>query len=1181
MTGLIRRNAALMLAVITLLAFLPGLIVQAGTSSVKGLVFFDGEENGVPDAGERGLDNAELTLIKVSGASESIVKQVRSGEDGSWAFEGVEAGDYYLQVSLPLEYYHVLYEGGQAVTLPAQGRHSRTTEFTLGEGETITHNIPASKKNAYITITAFGDLNMNGGRMSSEPLLRDVQVELLYTREGREYVITTGKTDREGILQFRELTPATYHIRATMPEPYIVGPLGAKFNPFYNVIKPGQNNVGISEPFTIERSQGMGIGGVKAGSLSGKIWMDSNMDGVMDANEGGYAGLVLTLTHLGMDVTRTITTTEEAGFTFEYLQAGEYSLTAELPEGVMFALPGSQSVFHDGYAQTQSVNIQVTEDQPATLSPIGVMPASSIRLFAFLDSNVNGLLDESEPSFMNAQVDILSGETVMTSVMTDAQGQAYFPRVRDGEITVQVSLPDGQVFTIPGGDEGNAFASVSAASSLKVTKALQKGETLSLYAGATLPGAVSGVLFDDNNLNSALDNNEAGLSGFTVQAIDQNDNVAASVMTGENGAYELTGLVPGDYKVRILLVSPYIFSQASQSSQGQVNKVVSQTVAYGETETIAVGPGSAVENVDAGAFRSAVVQGAVLLGDEETGFLETASGLQGVKITLLDENKAEVSEYTVAVTDESGKFLLKGALPGTYYLSFTLPEDAKFSRPLSDEITYISDSVTLKASDEMAISPIYAVKTGTISGQAFYDADNNGVFNENDQGLSAVSVELVNNKTLESYETQSDENGVYRLSGIRPGNYEATVILPEGYAIDFNEYCLVPYAITGQSSATHDIGMGQRMENTLIPALKPITISGSAFYDNDLSKSKGTGDTAYPTQVTLLHKRTESAATFNTDEAGNFTLENMFPGVYQMSLTLPQDFLVFAPEATNDASGLWKADVRLEETNPILELAVVQLGRITGSVWNMDGSMNDVSGIEVKLIDDNGVQVRQANTDANGGFAFTGLMPVNYRLAATLPGEYRFARQMDTASRPSVILSDSVGMEATVGQSELIKLNMGEQKTAQDIGMGALGRLGDYAWLDTDGDGMQDGGEPGIPGLQINLYQYGQLTNQAVTDQYGRYLFDKIYPGSYTIKVEMPNEIKPTIRQTDFKLVASVLEPTNENTATAEGVIVPSGGRNLNADLGFVLRQDNVYPDSLQNLPQKDWTRINEQQPRR
>lgn len=1177
---LIRKKAALFLALIFLAALLPALVVQAGAASVEGVVFADGNENGVQDRGEKPLDRAEITLIKSDGQSESIVKQTHTNDEGYFLFDALDAGDYYLQVSLPVDYNHVFVESDGALMFPAQGRHSRTSVFSLSQDGKHRQLISAGKRSAYITITAFGDLNMNGGRMSSEPRLKDVEVDLLFTHDEKDYVIAQGKTGSDGILQIWNLTPATYKIRATLPSPYIVGPLGAKFNPFYNVIHPQEGNVGTSDPFTLVRSQGMGIGGVMASSLSGRIWMDSNMNGAEDAGEGGCQGMILTLTHLSMDVTKTMTTTQDAPFLFENLQAGEYSLTAELPDGVMFALPGSPSVFHDGYAQSQTVNIQVLEDRPAVLSPIGVMPASSIRLTAFLDSNVNGLLDEGEPPFMNAKAELISNGQVMASATTDAQGQVYFPRVRDGEVTIRVSLPDGQVFTIDGGNEGNAFSSLSASSTLETVKTLQKGETLSLYAGATLPGSITGTLFEDKNLNGQMDPDEAGLSGFAVAALDQAGNVAAEAVTDNDGNYTLFGLVPAQYKVRFALISPYVFSKQAETASGIVNKIVSQTVAHGETDVVTVGPGAAVENMDAGAFRSAVIMGAVLLGDEETGFSEQAQGLPGVQIKLLDEIQQDISEYTIATTDEAGRFSLKGALPGTYYLSYTLPEDAKFSQPMTDDTTLITEALSVKASDELAMSPLYAVKTGTVSGQAFHDVNNNALFDQDDMPLGQVSIEFVNNRTGESYQAKSDENGLYEIKGIRPGAYTATVAAGEGYAIDENDKGLVPADITGQSSKEYAIKMGDRIEGALIPALKPIVVSGNAFYDNDLSKSLSDKDNAFQAQLTLTHLRTGSTVTLDTDETGRFVSENVFPGVYQLSLALPADHLLIAPEA-EDQNGTWTAQVTLDEDNANLELAVVQLGRMEGAVWNMDGSQKDIGGLEIRLLDENDALIQQTTTGADGKFAFLRLMPISYRLSVNLPEAYRFARQLDTAIRPSVILSDLVGMDSSSGQSELIKLNMGEKKTEQDIGMGAMGKLGDYAWLDLDKDGMQDSGEPGIPGLVIKLYQYNQLTNETTTDQYGRYLFDKLFPGNYTLVVEMPSEIKPTVKQTEFLLVASVLSPTEDTTARAENIVVPSGGRNLNADLGFVLRKDGVLPESLKNLPVKDWTRINEQNPRR
>ena len=75
--------------------------------------------------------------------------------------------------------------------------------------------------------------------------------------------------------------------------------------------------------------------------------------------------------------------------------------------------------------------------------------------------------------------------------------------------------------------------------------------------------------------------------------------------------------------------------------------------------------------------------------------------------------------------------------------------------------------------------------------------------------------------------------------------------------------------------------------------------------------------------------------------------------------------------------------------------------------------------------------------------------------------------------------------------------------------------------------------------------------------------------------------MRPTIIQTDFPLVASVLSPEEGNKARADGIVVPSGGRNLNCDFGFVPVREGILPESLRHLPQKDWTGSNEQNPSR
>ena len=162
--------------------------------------------------------------------------------------------------------------------------------------------------------------------------------------------------------------------------------------------------------------------------------------------------------------------------------------------------------------------------------------------------------------------------------------------------------------------------------------------------------------------------------------------------------------------------------------------------------------------------------------------------------------------------------------------------------------------------------------------------------------------------------------------------------------------------------------------------------------------------------------------------------------------------------------------------------------------------------------------------------------------------------------------------DVPVGEYGFFDVAMDQKLDYCDIGIGAMGAVGDTAWLDLNGNGLQDGVEPALPGIHIALYQYGELAAEADTDSQGRYLISDLYPGAYTLVATFPAEVTPTQKRTDYPLAASVLIPGEGQQATAEGVIVPSAGRNLNCDLGFVLRQEGKYPASLEERFFIDWS---------
>jgi len=1174
------KKATASLAFILFLLFL--LPAFAQDTAVTGSVFFDANGNGLFDVAEKSVKGAELALISISGASESLISHVTSNQDGQYRFTSVPPGDVYLQVSLPDDLLFTTYTESGSAALPSSGSKGRTPVFPIKPGEEIQRLIGAARQGAYINVTAFGDDNLNGGRFSSEPLLKGVEIALVFELDGQQYTVAEAKTDKDGFAQLRDLTPSEYRLWARMPEPYIIGPIGQKINPFYNIIPPTDSNEGFSEPFSLQRSLGVGIGGVMAGSLSGRIWMDANMDGVMDENEGGYPGVTITLSPLVMGVERSLVTAQEDEFNFNHLQPGMYRLSALLPEGVMFALENSPSIFHDGFTDSQNTQIQVEEGLETILDPIGVMSSSSISVIAFHDVNTNGLPDEGEPAFIGATAEVLTDGEVSALAMSDSEGKALLQRVRGGNVSLRMSLPDSQVFSVYGGENGNVFSSLSAASQVTIEKQLGNGEQLTLFAGVTIPSAITGTLFDDADLSGAYEQGETKLAGFTVQAVNSDGVAASEALTDENGQYLLEDLVPTDYTVRILLVSPFVFSPASSSSASIKNQIISQTPDYGITDVLTLKPGQILEHVDAGAFRSAVITGAVLLGDESDGFTGTQGGLSGIRIELVEESGVPVSVYTIAATDSQGAFSLKGALPGSYRLRFTLTDGVKLSKPYMDDPVFQTEVFNVRTSDILALEPIFAVKTGTLSGLAFFDRDSDGIFSNGDTGLKGANIRIKNQLSGETYELVSGDDGRYIIGGIRPGTYETTVYLPAGFILSNSENSLAPASLTGISTAMLEFLMGTAIDSTTLAAVVPLSISGVGYYDHDLNKKYDSqADTPYPAQFTLTHQGTGSVFSLSADLQGAFSQSPVYPGKYELKISLPEDHLLTAPESATQDGALWTSDIALDQTNTSIELAVVQLSGLFGTVWNMDGSLDGIEGLSITLNDTNGNPLQETSTDANGHFEFTRLMPVDYTLSTALQPGYRFARAVDTAGRPSVITANLADAGGNSGKSGIFRLSMGEQRQNQDIGIGAMGKLGDFAWLDSDGDGMQDAGEPGIPGIEIVLYQYGQIAAQTSTDAYGRYLIADLYPGTYSIQVTMPDELRPTKQQSVFPLVASILRSGEGLTAYSENILVPSGRRNLNCDLGFILRREGVLPPSLLELPQKDWTQVNQQQPKR
>ena len=67
--------------------------------------------------------------------------------------------------------------------------------------------------------------------------------------------------------------------------------------------------------------------------------------------------------------------------------------------------------------------------------------------------------------------------------------------------------------------------------------------------------------------------------------------------------------------------------------------------------------------------------------------------------------------------------------------------------------------------------------------------------------------------------------------------------------------------------------------------------------------------------------------------------------------------------------------------------------------------------------------------------------------------------------------------------------------------------IGNQVWRDDDGDGVRDGGEPGLPGVVVKLYNGSyQWLQEVITDPAGGYRFNGLtYGSTYLVKFFLPS----------------------------------------------------------------------------
>ena len=124
-----------------------------------------------------------------------------------------------------------------------------------------------------------------------------------------------------------------------------------------------------------------------------------------------------------------------------------------------------------------------------------------------------------------------------------------------------------------------------------------------------------------------------------------------------------------------------------------------------------------------------------------------------------------------------------------------------------------------------------------------------------------------------------------------------------------------------------------------------------------------------------------------------------------------------------------------------------------------------------------------------------------------------------------------------------------------------LGSIGDFVWLDTNRNGIQDGDELGLSGINIQLLDKdGKVIQSTKTGNLGEYEFKKLPEGEYFVKFMIPNSYIVTKKSEGSEREKD--SDTNENGKTAQITLI-AGENKKDIDVGL--------SSKLANLGDKVW----------
>ena len=516
-------------------------------------------------------------------------------------------------------------------------------------------------------------------------------------------------------------------------------------------------------------------------------------------------------------------------------------------------------------------------------------------------------------------------------------------------------------------------------------------------------------------------------------------------------------------------------------------------------------------------------------------------------------------------TDEAGTFdgttwTIGDMLAGEYaslFVTVTLNADTD-GKTLNNTAAFVNPPEYDLVPGNNSSSASITVKH-RLSGKVYYDANESSSFDNGEDPFKDITVELLGADGNVVATTKTDADGNYSFTGLDAGTY--TVKVTKAGELAELTQTEDPDGTKDNASGAITLNADNPVrENVNFGYIKKHAISGTVYLDQNRDKTKNTGDIDLSgVTVKLLDKDGNVVATTTTDANGNYSFTGLNDGTYtvQVDKTGP----LADKEQTEDPSG--KTDSRSQaitftRTDP--DVINVNFGyadnySIHGLVYR-DGDRDETHGATekgyanqtVELRDKDGKVVATTTTDENGAYSFEKLPAGDYTVKVVKDGALT---DLDQTEDPDSTKDSTSGV---------ISLS-NDHRTQTDVNFGYIANnsINGTIYRDGDRDGKKGDTEGRYSGVTVQLLDKdGKVIATTTTDKDGKYSFEHLPDGTYSVKVVKDGALTDTDQtgDPDNKLDNAsepiTLDEKNPTKGDVDFGYVPN-----NTITGTVYRDDN------------------------